>query len=291
MMTHQLSSRFLTIAYAYCDAAEPWQLGFQDAATPIMQGIIDLHHDIFFFLILILVFVLWMLVRALWHFHEKTNPIPQRIVHGTTIEIIWTIFPSIILMFIAIPSFALLYSMDEVVVDPAVTIKTIGHQWYWTYEYSDYNSSEKLHKAFLLPIMGEPVSLKDYGSWVSQMLWEKNEGPSPGEGSSRGGLDLNKSADPEITFDYAFKRSVEVFSDLISHMSPTEKERVFPNYKGGVPIKQNIGIQAAIADFIKQRDASTLGSDSAELVAFRKKSQMYKDFTECQVKKQNRAVE
>ena|ERR1035438_3431039 len=56
MMIHQLESRFLTIAY--CDAAEPWQLGFQDAATPIMQGIIDLHHDIFFFLILILVFVL-----------------------------------------------------------------------------------------------------------------------------------------------------------------------------------------------------------------------------------------
>lgn len=121
---------FLTIAP--CDAAEPWQLGSQDGATPIMQGIIDLHHDIFFFLILILVFVSRMLVRALWHFHEQRNPIAQRIVHGTTIEIIWTIFPSIILMFIAIPSFALLYSMDEVVVDPAITIKAIGHQWYWS---------------------------------------------------------------------------------------------------------------------------------------------------------------
>nr|YP_006073027.1 cytochrome c oxidase subunit 2 [Nitella hyalina]AEH42842.1 cytochrome c oxidase subunit 2 [Nitella hyalina] len=115
---------------AYMDAAEPWQYGFQDAATPMMQGIIDLHHDIFFFLMVILIFVLWMLVRVLWHFHYKKNPIPERIVHGTTIEIIWTIFPSIILMFIAIPSFALLYSMDEVV-DPAITIKVIGHQWYW----------------------------------------------------------------------------------------------------------------------------------------------------------------
>lgn len=119
---------FLTIAP--CDAAEPWQLGSQDAATPMMQGIIDLHHDIFFFLILILVFVSRMLVRALWHFHYKKNPIPQRIVHGTTIEIIRTIFPSIIPMFIAIPPFAPLYSMDEVVVDPAITIKAIGHQWY-----------------------------------------------------------------------------------------------------------------------------------------------------------------
>jgi hypothetical protein len=110
MILHSLECRFLTIAL--CDAAEPWQLGSQDAATPIMQGIIDLHHDILFFLILILVFVSWMLVRALWHFHEKKNPIPQRIVHGTTIEIIRTIFPSIIPIFIAIPSFAQLYSMD-----------------------------------------------------------------------------------------------------------------------------------------------------------------------------------
>nr|WDY31118.1 cytochrome c oxidase subunit 2 [Cuscuta australis]DAZ89645.1 TPA_asm: cytochrome c oxidase subunit 2 [Cuscuta australis] len=137
---------FLTIAP--CDAAEPWQLGSQDAATPMMQGIIDLHHDIFFFLILILVFVSWILVRALWHFHYKKNPIPQRIVHGTTIEILRTIFPSIIPMFIAIPSFALLYSMDEVVVDPAMTIKAIGHQWYRTYEYSDYNSSDEQSLTF-----------------------------------------------------------------------------------------------------------------------------------------------
>ncbi|KAF1866129.1 hypothetical protein Lal_00043083 [Lupinus albus] len=126
----QMKSKWLFLMIAPCDAAEPWQLGFQDAATPMMQGIIDFHHDIFFFLILILVFVSRILVRALWHFRYKKNPIPQRIVHGTTIEILRTIFPSIIPMFIVIPSFALLYSMDEVVVDPAITIKAIGHQWY-----------------------------------------------------------------------------------------------------------------------------------------------------------------
>ncbi|KAI4972606.1 hypothetical protein ZWY2020_003531 [Hordeum vulgare] len=128
MILRSLECRFLIIAL--CDVAEPWQLGSQDAATPMMQGIIDLHHDIFFFLILILVFVSRMLVCTLWHFNEQTNPIPQRIVHGTTIEIIWTIFPSVILLFIAIPSFGLLYSMDGVLVDPAITIKAIGHQWY-----------------------------------------------------------------------------------------------------------------------------------------------------------------
>lgn len=137
----------------YYDAPEPWQLGFQDPATPIMQGIIDLHHDIFFFLTAVLVFVVWMLGRTLWHFHEDRNPIPEYFVHGTTIEIIWTIVPSLILMLIAIPSFALLYSMDEVV-DPAITIKAIGHQWYWSYEYSDYATADGqgiVYDSYMIP--------------------------------------------------------------------------------------------------------------------------------------------
>ena len=129
------------------DAPEAWQMGFQDPATPVMQGIIDLHHDICFFLLVILVFVMWMLARTLYHFHESRNPIPEKILHGTTIEIAWTIAPSLILVFIAIPSFALLYSIDEVV-DPAVTVKAIGHQWYWSYEYSDYNQSDEQTLAF-----------------------------------------------------------------------------------------------------------------------------------------------
>jgi len=107
---------WLFFTMALCDAAEPWQLGFQDAATPMMQGIIDLHHDIFFFLSLILDFVSCILVRALWHFHYKKNPIPQRIVHGTTIEIIRAIFPSIILITQLI--FLLSVGVDPILVAP-----------------------------------------------------------------------------------------------------------------------------------------------------------------------------
>ena len=129
------------------DAPENWQMGFQDPATPVMQGIIDLHHDIMFFAVVILVFVLWMLSRTVYLFHHSRNPIPEKIIHGTTIEIAWTVAPSLILVLIAIPSFALLYSMEEVV-DPAVTIKAIGHQWYWSYEYSDYNTSDSEGIAF-----------------------------------------------------------------------------------------------------------------------------------------------
>lgn len=137
----QFSKKLLQIVNSiyYFDAPEPWQIGFQDPATPVMQGIINLHHDIMFFLVFVVLFVSWMLVRTLYHFQYNRNPIPEYIVHGTLIEIVWTITPSIILMLIAIPSFALLYSMDEVV-DPAVTVKAIGHQWYWSYEYSDYTN-------------------------------------------------------------------------------------------------------------------------------------------------------
>jgi cytochrome c oxidase subunit 2 len=137
------------IVHAYADAPQRWQLGFQDAATPIAQGIQDLHHDILFFLIVILVFVSWMLVRSLYHFHESKNVLPSKIIHGSTIEIIWTLTPSVILMTLALPSFALLYSFDEIV-DPAVSIKAIGHQWYWSYEYSDYTqaSDEEASIAF-----------------------------------------------------------------------------------------------------------------------------------------------
>lgn len=129
------------------DAAESWQMGFQDAGTPIMQGIVDLHHDICFFLLVILVFVLWVLFRTLLFFRETKHPTPEKILHGSTIEIAWTIAPSLILVLIAVPSFALLYSMDEVV-NPSVTVKAIGHQWYWSYEYSDYNQSDEQSLAF-----------------------------------------------------------------------------------------------------------------------------------------------
>ncbi len=123
----------------WADAPEPWQWDFQDAASPIMEGIVDLHHDLMFFLIVILVFVLWMLLRILMQFRADKNPLPSTTNHGTTIEIIWTLIPAVILLFIAVPTFALLYSMDEGI-DPAITIKAVGHQWYWTYEYSDYTT-------------------------------------------------------------------------------------------------------------------------------------------------------
>nr|YP_009092494.1 cytochrome c oxidase subunit 2 [Cyanoptyche gloeocystis]AIM52080.1 cytochrome c oxidase subunit 2 [Cyanoptyche gloeocystis] len=120
----------------FCERAEPWQILFQDSASPSMEGIINLHHDLMFFLIFIACFVLWILTRAVVMFSANNNKIPSSVTHGTFIEIVWTLAPTIILLLVAIPSFALLYSIDEII-DPSLTLKVIGHQWYWSYEYSD----------------------------------------------------------------------------------------------------------------------------------------------------------
>jgi cytochrome c oxidase subunit 1 len=118
------------------DSAAAWQFGFQDPASPIMLGIIDLHHDIMGLMMFILFFVTWMLFRAVYLFSSTKNPQPLKFTHGIAIEIAWTVAPSFVLLLIAVPSFGLLYSIDEMC-DPKATIKAISHQWYWTYEYSD----------------------------------------------------------------------------------------------------------------------------------------------------------
>lgn len=126
--------------FASLDSPEAWQFGFQDPAAPVMQGIIELHHDLFFFLTVILVFVFWLLLYIIWTFNSHSNKkVLKEIKHGTIIELVWTIVPALILMSVALPSFTLLYSMDELI-DPMLTIKVIGRQWFWSYEYTDYST-------------------------------------------------------------------------------------------------------------------------------------------------------
>jgi len=125
----------------YCESAVPWQLGFQDPATPIMEGIVTLHHEIMAVIIFIGVFVAYLMVRCVQLFKKEVHPKADRVVHGTILEIVWTITPALILLVIAVPSFTLLYSVDEII-EPAVTLKAVGHQWYWSYEFSDYASED-----------------------------------------------------------------------------------------------------------------------------------------------------
>lgn len=135
------------------DASRPWQIGFQEPATPIAEGIIRFHDDLMFVLVFVSVFVVWMMGRCVMLFHEKANPTPSGVVHGTVIEVVWTRVPARVLVAIAIPSFALLYSVDERV-DPALTVKVVGHQWYWSYEYSDVvgeNEEGRGFDSYMLP--------------------------------------------------------------------------------------------------------------------------------------------
>ena len=114
---------------------QPWQLGFQTPAAPIAEGIIAFHDDLMVFLTFILFFVIVILSTCLYTFTEtKKNGESDPLVHASTLEIVWTLIPAIILIIIAIPSFSLLYSVDEIV-EPLLTLKIIGHQWYWSYEF------------------------------------------------------------------------------------------------------------------------------------------------------------
>ena len=126
------------ISPVWNDAPEPWQLGFQDGASPSYEGIVELHDQIMFYLVIILLGVSWVLSSVILNFNSNSNKIVHKYHnHGTLIELIWTITPALVLIAIAFPSFKLLYLMDEVI-DPAMTIKALGHQWYWSYEYSDF---------------------------------------------------------------------------------------------------------------------------------------------------------
>ena len=122
---------------AYCDAAERWQMDFQDPATPVMEGIINLHNDIMVFLIITFIFVnVMFFALAVEANIPRTKFIYPDVTHHSLLEFIWTIVPALILVSIALPSFALIYSMDDLI-SAEFTLKVIGRQWYWSYEYGD----------------------------------------------------------------------------------------------------------------------------------------------------------
>lgn len=122
---------------AWAGQPEPWQFGFQDAVTPVMERIDSFHNMLLIILSAISAFVVILLAIVIFRFNAKRNPTPRKFSHNTLIETLWTGIPIIILIVIAIPSFKLLYMQDRT--PPAdLTIKAIGSQWYWTYEYPDY---------------------------------------------------------------------------------------------------------------------------------------------------------
>nr|YP_009236147.1 cytochrome c oxidase subunit II [Stegostoma tigrinum]AMF83631.1 cytochrome c oxidase subunit II [Stegostoma tigrinum] len=112
--------------------AHPSQLGFQDAASPVMEELIHFHDHTLMIVFLISSLVLYIITAMV-----STKLTNKYILDSQEIEIVWTILPAIILIMIALPSLRILYLMDEIN-DPHLTIKAMGHQWYWSYEYTDY---------------------------------------------------------------------------------------------------------------------------------------------------------
>ena len=125
-----------------CDAPRAWGLYFQDSASPQMEALVELHDNIMYYLVGILLSVAWVQAAIIKNFENSRSPLSNKYLnHGTLIELIWTITPALILVLIAFPSFKLLYLMDEVT-DPSLSILAEGHQWYWSYEYPDFLNSE-----------------------------------------------------------------------------------------------------------------------------------------------------
>lgn len=132
----------LFIAFAVPAAAAglgqpvPWQLGLQLPATPVAEGITSLHTFLLWIITLITLFVLALLLYVVVKFNAKANPVPSRTTHNTLVEVAWTVVPVVILIAIAIPSFRLLYLQREIP-EADMTVKAIGSQWFWSYEYPD----------------------------------------------------------------------------------------------------------------------------------------------------------
>jgi cytochrome c oxidase subunit 2 len=143
MRAKQLLAAIAAIAGSVCVAPAawaaplvPWQIGFQEAASPVMERL-DRFHDLLLVIIFaIAIFVMLLLAYVLIRFRRSNNPVPSRTSHNNLLEVAWTVVPIIVLIVITVPSFKLLYYMDRTA-DAELTLKAIGHQWYWTYEYPD----------------------------------------------------------------------------------------------------------------------------------------------------------
>ncbi|MGB1539333.1 MAG: cytochrome c oxidase subunit II transmembrane domain-containing protein, partial [Rickettsiales bacterium] len=154
MQISPLIQRFVAFIFTFCLApaafaqeshpvpgVKEWQMGMRDAASPVMDRLHHFHDFLLVIIVAISIFVLALLAYICWRFNEKANPTPSKTTHHTMLEVIWTLVPVVILVAIAIPSLRHLYYMDRVEGDADMTLKVVGYQWYWNYEYPDYGFS------------------------------------------------------------------------------------------------------------------------------------------------------
>ena len=129
----------LTTSHALADQPKDWQLGFQNPASDGMRDIVNFHNNLLLpIIIAISVFVLFLMIYACIRFRESANPVPSTRTHNVAVEVLWTLIPCLILIVMAVPSFKILYKQDTIP-KAEVTVKAVGYQWYWGYEYPDEN--------------------------------------------------------------------------------------------------------------------------------------------------------
>ena len=136
-----ISTFLITIFATSSIANQPkeWQLGFQEAASQGMRDIVNFHNNLLLpVIIAISVFVLFLMIYACVRFRASRNPVPSKTTHNVMVEVLWTLIPCLILIVMAVPSFKILYKQDTIP-KADVTVKAIGYQWYWGYEYPDEN--------------------------------------------------------------------------------------------------------------------------------------------------------
>jgi len=138
----------LFAAPAMAQQPTPWQLGFQEAHSPIMEQMTAFHNFLLWIIFAISIFVLVLLLYVIVRFREKKNPNPSQVTHNTTIEVLWTVVPVVILFVIGFYSLPLLFATDDTA-DADITVKVIGRQWYWSYEYPD--NGDFTFDAFMVP--------------------------------------------------------------------------------------------------------------------------------------------
>ena len=123
----------------FANQPKDWQLGFQEAASDTMRDIVNFHDKLLLpIIVAISVFVLFLMAYACIRFRASKNPNPSKRTHNVAVEVLWTLIPCLILIVIAVPSFKILYKQDTIP-KADLTIKAIGYQWYWGYEYPDEN--------------------------------------------------------------------------------------------------------------------------------------------------------
>ena len=133
------SSALIFATSALANQPKEWQLGFQNAASQGMRDIVNFHNNLLLPIIIgISVFVLFLMIYACIRFRASRNPVPSKTTHNVAVEVLWTLIPCLILIVMAVPSFKILYKQDTIP-KAEVTIKAIGYQWYWGYEYPDEN--------------------------------------------------------------------------------------------------------------------------------------------------------